>query len=1193
MKKRIFSLLISVIMIFTMSLCVFAAEEESASLAIANFYGTKNTLYVKLNKSVTVSKTDPTATLTQYGSNAEFTATVTAEDTAESSDYLQIDVSPALSIDGKYKLTLTVGGNELTKSFEYETLYFEDFSNTSSFKLRSGTVVDGKLTRPDGQKDRPTPITTSCYVDSDNNINDNWSDYTVEFEYDDVTTRKGLREDATNFAQYFETHFYTQPDIGNVINFNSMNDYTNDGKSKGSALSTRTRANKPRFCYVGSDITATTSSADGKITYKNDNQYTSVTGTFTNIDNKNVVYSASLFGNNIYTSLTDTTDNKILYTEYGTAESLKYSKGGFAVVANATYSYKETTGEGEEAKETTKNDSQTTYIDNLRAYKVKEFPVDYNANENVTLYGSKKLIVAKFEKDVINADAVITDFSEAVKGSTSNYDPETKTLEVTMDKALDIDGKYILTINYGAGKEYTITKNIEYKTLYFEDFSDTTNIKLEKKGSITVNANGHGARSDGSKDRGLAINKDSYINSDGTIKDDWSDYTVEFEYYDTESRTDLVENETPAQILHTYFYVQKDGSNLDLNSLINGSDSNISYTTLGLQVVSSNKNATSMQYAYLEDGNTATTNYEKVNNSTVFHYTKGVQFDSTTGSTDDINNNNIVSSTSLFGTNLYTSLTKIGDNDAFYTGKGVVKNGLRFTSGGFAVSARMEYSGNNLLAYIDNIRAYKLATFETNYTNNEEIVMNGNKNYVFAQFDENVISAAATIKDFDGNTVDSTSTYSSEDELLEITPASALDLNKKYTVEINYGAGKKYTITKIIRFDQLFFDDFSNQTSTDKKFTNTGYISNVEGYLTKTSKNGQSKDPQYSAQINTNNFLNADGTVKDEWKDYTVEFDYNDEKSIANIAEDSTSKPALEVCFYYTKNPTRALRDNALYSKTDGTNELAPVSLAVTTSDSVNSVRYLKVGNTSQEDANKNEVKGTVSKGSFSGVLGKTVTYSASVWGNKIYTSITDKTNNATTPFYVATAKTEGNYYNEKGGFAVRASNKHKKTGESAESDQQLTYMDNVCAYKLIATDSTEFAVDYTVAKNADAKTVTVTLGTANDTQKAYTPIVAVYGDNGILMGVCYGNEDNNTLTVNNIENVNYIREIKVMFWSNDDNCQPLTAAEIKQPITSIASSTGNTTGDETTGNTTGDETQTDSSTGESDLEASESLDEL
>lgn len=200
MKKRIFSLLISVIMIFTMSLCVFAAEEESASLAIANFYGTKNTLYVKLNKSVTVSKTDPTATLTQYGSNAEFTATVTAEDTAESSDYLQIDVSPALSIDGKYKLTLTVGGNELTKSFEYETLYFEDFSNSSSFKLRSGTVVDGKLTRPDGQKDRPTPITTSCYVDSDNNINDNWSDYTVEFEYDDVTTRNRLKRRCNKFC---------------------------------------------------------------------------------------------------------------------------------------------------------------------------------------------------------------------------------------------------------------------------------------------------------------------------------------------------------------------------------------------------------------------------------------------------------------------------------------------------------------------------------------------------------------------------------------------------------------------------------------------------------------------------------------------------------------------------------------------------------------------------------------------------------------------------------------------------------------------------------------------------------------------------------------------------------------------------------------------------------------------------------
>lgn len=107
--------------------------------------------------------------------------------------------------------------------------------------------------------------------------------------------------------------------------------------------------------------------------------------------------------------------------------------------------------------------------------------------------------------------------------------------------------------------------------------------------------------------------------------------------------------------------------------------------------------------------------------------------------------------------------------------------------------------------------------------------------------------------------------------------------------------------------------------------------------------------------------------------------------------------------------------------------------------------------------------------------------------------------------------------------------------------------MVNVCTYKLIATGSDKFVVDYTVAKDATAKTVTVTLETAKNAEN-YTPIVAVYGENGILMGVCYGkSSDNKTLTVNNIDNVYDIREIKVMFWSATDECKPLTEAELKQ----------------------------------------------
>lgn len=352
MKKRIFSLLISVLMIFTTSIFAFAEGESDNSLSVDKIYGTKTAIYVLLNKDVTVDDTTK-ANVREYGEDTAFTATVTAE----KSNYLKVAVSPSLDLKKTYRFDLTVGGETVSKKISFKELYFEDFSDTTlsgntytNIKLATHnntsniTVTDGKIAK---NGDRALMISQNSFYDTQNKkIKDGWSDYTVEYEYYDTLSNQ---TGSTAPNQMLATFFYVQNTGNSTLNFNDLIRFsgTTDCCTE---ISVVARQNNPFFRYIQSDGTR----------YDND-KIASVEGTFSDVTGKDVLSSASLFGNNIYVSITEIGQTKPFYTQTAQiSQEMKYHEGGFAVDA--------------ETKGMAKSGG---YIDNIRAYKLIVGEVEY------------------------------------------------------------------------------------------------------------------------------------------------------------------------------------------------------------------------------------------------------------------------------------------------------------------------------------------------------------------------------------------------------------------------------------------------------------------------------------------------------------------------------------------------------------------------------------------------------------------------------------------------------------------------------------------------------------------------------------------------------------------------------------------------------------------------------------------------
>lgn len=359
MKKRIFSLLISVLMIFSASLCAFADGESDNSLSVDKIYGTKTAIYVLLNKDVTVDDTTK-ANVREYGEDTAFTTTVTAE----KSNYLKVAVSPSLELAKTYRFDLTVGGETVSKKISFKELYFEDFNDATmnakndaytNVKLNNtgtGYIIlkNGMMTRT---SDRPPMISNASFRD-DNGIKEDWSDYTIEYNYYDTASREGV-ESGTKFNLMLGAYFYVQT-AGNNMNFNDL--LANDvSKNTGVAIVIRNSNPFVKYVYKDKIIKATDKLSEVALSDK-------VTGDFSQVDNSDVLFSASLFGENIFASITKIGESEPFYEAKTTIPNMHYHEGGFAAGAE-TDTMKSSKG------------AIGAYVDNFRAYKLIAGEVEY------------------------------------------------------------------------------------------------------------------------------------------------------------------------------------------------------------------------------------------------------------------------------------------------------------------------------------------------------------------------------------------------------------------------------------------------------------------------------------------------------------------------------------------------------------------------------------------------------------------------------------------------------------------------------------------------------------------------------------------------------------------------------------------------------------------------------------------------
>ncbi len=765
MAKRIFATLLTMIMVITMSFCVIA-EGETATLKVENIYGTKSTLYVDLSQPVTIAQEgDVTATVTEYGASGDITATVTVDGEAESGKRLAIEVSPELSLDGMYKLTLNVGGVSVEQSFKYKTLLSETFDSkeeaqqqiylsSSNGKDQWDITEEGYLHRKD----------MSCYPTAlKSGIADSsWTDYTVEYDYisdkmcdpsicTSEYTSSESGEAVYNYSKadvMFRTYFYVSG--GEVWTIDASSAYN----SCGAVISNRDVDSKPvRYSYLV-DETKT----EGLLTPV-------VSGGMGTLGTQTVKYSASMFGKTMYANVKD--NGEEIYSSYAEIPAdaeLSYTSGGFAVTCSLH----------------TWNNGHT-YIDNLLAYKLEKIEINYTSDEAVTAYGSKNKLVFKFENDIIDADVAVTEYgSTEIIASTTDYDSSSKAVTVDMESALSLDKIYEASISYGITKEESVSVIFNYDELFSDDFEGASTNLTVHNGSYKV------------EDGYFVRTSDSYYMAalpDALVTDNWKDYTVEFEYLGSKSNQE-------------------------------------SDATLWLSVFMNAQNYGGSNWANINGTNFSGFAFTNDYDSKIYYYTGGAEVEADMPFTvipdrKLMAKKDMVISASLFGNDAEMTAVGMGEDTTTYLSTSyTVPVEMERTGGsfGFTAGADSHALGNT---YVDNVVVYKLNVVDLNYTDSEEISeYYGSRYKLIFKFENDVLNAEATVLKYgaEANEVVE-SDYDAATKTLTVTPETALSLDGAYEVTIKYGMQLEYETAPVVYgFDELFSDDFSDVSYTKSKW---------------------------------------------------------------------------------------------------------------------------------------------------------------------------------------------------------------------------------------------------------------------------------------------------------------------------------------------------------------------------------------
>ena len=733
-------------------------------------YGSKNKLVFKFENDVI----DADVAVTEYGST-EILASTTDYDS--SSKAVTVDMASALSLDKIYEATISYGitkEESVSVIFNYDELFSDDFSDVSYTKskwfLRNESLLNGEALI-----DSDPFYAKILRTTAENSL---WKDYTVEFDY--------IAQENVNIGG-IRTFFYVSGEN------NTINDVDLNASVGASVPGIKHAYDKGEVCY--SEGTASMTADYGTMP-----AYNTVS--------ESVTLSASLFNKTAYSVLTKA-DGTLIYAGHTEVPSLSQQSGKFAVMA---WTQPET----------------PAILDNVVAYKLNVIELNYTDSEEVSeYYGSKNKLIFKFENDVVNAEATVLKYGVATNEVVeSDYDATTKTLTVTPENALSLDGAYEVTIKYGMQLEYETAPVVYgFDKLFSDDFSDVSYTKSK-----------------------WFLRNESLLNGEALIDSDpfyakilrttaenslWKDYTVEFDY--------IAQENVNIGGIRTFFYVSGE------NNTINDVDLNAS---VGASVPGIKHAYDKGEVCYSEGTASMTADY-----GTMPAYNTVSE--------------SVTLSASLFNKTAYSVLTK-ADGTLIYAGHTEVPS-LSQQSGKFAV---MAWTNPETPAILDNVVAYKLITFEKTYSENEKVSeIYGSKNKLIFKFENDVINAEATVcgvGEAVAKAVDSD--YDKATKTLTVTPDAKFDIDSAYEVTIKYGLALEESVEPIVfGYEVLFEDDFEGAST--KLTVHNGSYEVEDGYFVRTS------DSYYMAAL-------PDSFVTENWKDYTVEFEYLGSKS--NQESDAT-----------------------------------------------------------------------------------------------------------------------------------------------------------------------------------------------------------------------------------------------------------------------------------------------------------------
>ncbi len=393
--KKITSLLISLIMLFSL----FAMPAGFAyGESITDIMGSRHNIIVEFDSLPQIT-TVSISSLAGDNIPASFTT---------EGNKAKINIKNPLDIKSRYILNIQTSDGVFSKYITFYTLFERSFSDSENLNWMTESskyqLKNGYLTKIQHHY-QPTFLKASLATAD-------WHDYTVEYNYYDLLS--SAEHTSQNLYPRLETYFYLDKDGSGEIGNKPM-------------AGVDTYKNSQYFVYNNNGSMKTTK--EGIRSGAIDN----IVGT------SEVLVTSSLFGNDLFMDVVDTSAKSLLYSAaYTIPVTLSRTSGVFAFSAWSSIS-----GWG---------DGSDSYVDNLVAYKLKYSDMEYTSD---MMSGTKDVNASKLDEININwnvdlgsiipseSNIIITDKD----GVIDNYsvDHSGTTTKITFNPKLENEEEYTIS----------------------------------------------------------------------------------------------------------------------------------------------------------------------------------------------------------------------------------------------------------------------------------------------------------------------------------------------------------------------------------------------------------------------------------------------------------------------------------------------------------------------------------------------------------------------------------------------------------------------------------------------------------------------------------------------------------------------------------------------------------------------------